>query len=85
MYMFMYFNTLYLLIIKNPPKASQAKPNMEDKEKNRQLWESLLKRKKLHLYKKKIWVYTAVIWRWNNYSIGVYKSLTALLAATSWK
>lgn len=35
--MFMYFNTLYLLIIKNPPKASQAKPNMEDKEKNRQL------------------------------------------------
>lgn len=51
--MFMYFNTLYLLIIKNPPKASQAKPNMEDKEKNRQLRESLLKRKKLHLYKKK--------------------------------
>lgn len=44
MYMIMYFNTLYLLIIKNPPKASQAKPNMEDKEKNRQLRESLFKR-----------------------------------------
>lgn len=44
MNMFMYFNTLYLLIIKNPPKASQAEPNMEDKEKNRQLRESLFKR-----------------------------------------
>lgn len=51
--MFMYFNTLYLLIIKNLPKASQAKPNMEDKEKNRQLRESLFKKKKLHLFKKK--------------------------------
>lgn len=46
-YMFMYFNTLYLLIIKNLPKASQAKSNMEDKEKNRQLWESLFKSKKI--------------------------------------
>lgn len=57
MNMFMYFNTLYLLIIKNPPKASQGKPNMEDKEKNRQLRESLFKKKKLHLFKKNFWVH----------------------------